>query len=45
MKVKLLANGKTEEYNDGYCARLIEQGKAVPVEEKAEKPAKTEGKK
>lgn len=36
MKVKLISNGKTAEFETSYAARLIEQGKAVPV---AEKPA------
>jgi len=31
MKVTILKTGKTEEYNDSYAARLIEQGKAVPA--------------
>lgn len=31
MKVLILATGKTEEHNDGYGARLIEQGRAVPA--------------
>lgn len=36
MKVRL-RNGQTHEYPDGYAARMIEQGQAVPV--KAEKKA------
>ena len=31
MKVKILKTGKVEEYEAGYAARLIEQGKAVPA--------------
>lgn len=31
MKVKLISNGKTAEFEASYAARLIEQGKAVPV--------------
>ena len=33
MKVKLLKTGEAAEFDDGYAARLIEQGKAVRVEE------------
>ena len=42
MKVKVLSTGKEEEYNASYCARLIEQGKAIAVKEAPEaekKPA------
>lgn len=45
MKVYNLTTGKVEEYDDGYAARLIEQGKAIlPQEETAPKgkAAKTE---
>lgn len=42
MRVLILATGKTEEHNDSYGARLIEQGRAVlvPTEKKpaAKKP-------
>lgn len=31
MRVLILATGKTEEHNDSYGARLIEQGRAVPA--------------
>ena len=37
MRVLILATEKTEEHNDSYGARLIEQGRAVPAPEK--KPA------
>ena len=48
MTVKILATGKTEDVNDSYGARLVEQGRAVlepakkkPAAETAkEKPAK-----
>lgn len=43
MKVTILKTGKTEEYNDSYAARLIEQGKAVPArlgDKQAEKKGK-----
>ena len=40
MKVKIIKTGEIESYNDSFAARLIEQGKAVPVAEgKAEKKA------
>ena len=41
MKVKLLDTGEAAVFNDEYAARLIEQGKAVPVfeEQKSEKKA------
>lgn len=41
MKVIILATGKTATLDDGYGARLIEQGKAVlaPVAEKTVTPA------
>ena len=41
MKVKIIKTGAIETYNDSYAARLIEQGKAVPMEEaqKEEKKA------
>lgn len=45
MKVYNLTTRKVEEYDDGYAARLIEQGKAILPKEKAEpkeKAAKTE---
>ena len=29
MKVRIVKTGKTEEYNDSFAARLIEQGEAV----------------
>lgn len=37
MRVLILATGKTEEHNESYGARLIEQGRAVlaPAEKKA----------
>ncbi len=34
MKVLILATGKTEEHNESYGARLIEQGRAVLAPEK-----------
>ena len=37
MKVKLLATGEVVDYNAGYAARLIEQGKAVKAEEPQKK--------
>ena len=46
MKVVILKTGKTEEVNDSYGGRLIEQGKAVLPEadkeavKEAEEPAK-----
>lgn len=33
MKVKIIKTGAIEAHNDSYAARLIEQGKAVPVAE------------
>lgn len=42
MKVIILATGKTEEHNDSYAARLIEQGRAVlapPAKPSAKKSA------
>ena len=42
MKVKIIKTGETQEYNDAYAARLIEQGKAVPAPA-AEKSAKKKG--
>lgn len=45
MKVYNLTSRKVEDYDDGYAARLIEQGKAVLPKEKAaqkEKTVKTE---
>lgn len=36
MKVYNLTNRKIEEYENGYAARLIEQGKAVPAQSMAE---------
>ena len=36
MKVRILKTGKVEEYEAGYAARLIEQGKAIPTPKKAE---------
>ena len=44
MKVLILATGKTEEHNDSYGARLIEQGRAVAVREDASKTAGRRGK-
>jgi len=47
MKVKILNTGKTEEYDDGYAMRLIEQGKAVPApvpETKGKAEKKADGK-
>ncbi|MBR3740570.1 MAG: hypothetical protein IKN04_08930 [Clostridia bacterium] len=41
MKVKIIKTGKIEEHNSGYAVRLIEQGKAVPAEDKPE-PVKPE---
>ena len=41
MKDLILATGKTEEHNDSYGARLIEQGRAVLAPEK--KPAAKKG--
>ena len=41
MKVLILATGKTEEYNDSYGARLIEQGRAVLAPEKKPTAKKT----
>lgn len=42
MKVKLLNTGKVKEYDALYAARLIEQGQAVPVHERAvDRPAPT----
>lgn len=40
MRVKIIKENKEVEVNDGYGARLIEQGKAVLVHEK--KPKRTE---
>lgn len=40
MKVIILATGKTEEHNDSYGARLIEQGKAIPAPVPKAVPAK-----
>ena len=37
MKVKIIATGRVEAFDDGYAARLLEQGRALPVP--AEKPA------
>ena len=37
MKVKILASGKIEDLEHGYAVRLVEQGRAVPAEEKKEK--------
>lgn len=37
MKVKIIKTGKTERVSAGYGQRLIEQGKATPVQE-ARKP-------
>ena len=34
MKVYNLTANKTEEYENSYAARLIEQGKAIPATEK-----------
>lgn len=31
MKVKILRTGRTAEYNASFAARLIEQGRAVPL--------------
>lgn len=45
MKVYNLTSRKVEAYDDGYAARLIEQGKAILPQEKAtpkDKAAKTE---
>ena len=44
MTIKYLTTGKTADVDAGYAARLIEQGKAIPVSEKkkAEKVAKAE---
>lgn len=44
MKVIMINTGKTEEYNESFAARLVEQGKAVLVT-KAEKPVKKEAEK
>lgn len=32
MTVLIVATGDTAEYNASYCARLIEQGVAIPVQ-------------
>lgn len=45
MKVIVLESGKTEDFNKGYAARLIEQGRAILCPktvkpEKKEKPVK-----
>lgn len=42
MKVIIIKTGETQEYNDSYAMRLIEQGKAVPAPA-AEKAAKKKG--
>ena len=39
MKLTILATGKAQEYEDGYGARLVEQGKAVPTPQAALPPA------
>lgn len=36
MKVKIIATGRVEAFDDGYAVRLMEQGKALPAP--AEKP-------
>lgn len=41
MKVKIIKTGKTEEVNDSYGARLVEQGKAV-IDHTKQKAAKAE---
>lgn len=40
MKVLILATGRTEEHNDSYGARLIEQGRAVPAPAERKSTAK-----
>lgn len=40
MKVYNLISRETEEYDNGYAVRLIEQGKAVPVQSITEGPPK-----
>ena len=42
MTVKIITTGETQEYNDSYAMRLIEQGKAVPVRP-SEKHAEKKG--
>ena len=39
MKILILSTGKTEEYDDSFSARLIEQGRAVLPPPDPAKPA------
>lgn len=36
MKVMILATGKTEDFEQSYGARLVEQGRAIPAPQEAE---------
>ena len=42
MKIQLIATGEIEEVDGLWGERLVEQGKALPVIPKAEKPKKAE---
>ncbi len=44
MKIKMLKSGEIVEHDPCYAARLIEQGKAVPVEPEPAKGKAAKGK-
>lgn len=43
MKVKIIQTGEMKEFHDSYALRLIEQGKAVPVQSASEHRKETKG--